>query len=1175
MISIQAVCRQVSTAAAALVLAAAGAWADAGSAAPCPAFSSSRTFVNLTGQTVDGLHLVLHGPQEADLVDTGPENPFGAPVFSDLGPEGTYHMRFRGAAVGPGQAVRIALCTDRPQLDLVPQGNAPAHYWLFEDEPVAGQALPAVGYRFGQVESGAGAYALRLELTNAERAEAGIERVEWAVVPHPLTDLSWERLSAEVSWQVLGERLTLPAAEHEVGPARLSFELPGSFRFDEPGAVVIRFTASEPDNPANAVRGVGQAVVAALLQPVFHESRAVAVVAARPGVAAGPLAVVRSTAARYPLLGRTAIHFKLQDQDGALHGVALAPDGGEVSAEALAAEEGARREAVYGTLDPDLAARHARALPDEPLPIALWLRPGEAAGTAPPWAPEPGTELSADELDQRLAEVDAHWTARLLAAAEPVVSRLADMGFPAAASTFSPVVLASLPPASIAEVARWPEVATVYLAPTAVDELEVAGPVVGGDLLRSQGWTGAGIRLGQVEIDGATPAGNPFLPGVTQDTGFSCLSAHSTGVAGIIASTHGTRSGIAPGVQLYAGGACSGQSGPLLQAANRTAAWGARAINLSWGDPTGTAPAFLDRSFDHMVWSGLRSIVKSAGNQAPPCGASSIITSPGRAYNVVTVGNADDRNSLDPADDIMGPCSSFVDPTSTNGDREKPEVAAPGTNINSTTMSSPWTGGIGSGTSFAAPVVTGGAGLLFQRVPMLASLPEATKAILMTTAVHNVEGVTRLSERDGAGVVVLDHAMSTTNTGRWGFRAYLCATAPFAWDVQTMFLSANRRTRVTLAWSTEAWGWNDYANRPSADLDLQVIAPGGSPVASSASWDNTYEIVEFVTPVSGNYRIRVVRFRCDRDPARIGWAWRQDEDNIIPGLGWEGQGADIDVVDINANGTPDLVLMVYDSPPGPNNFRYQIGWDLDPLGRTASWTNFPQVSGVGWEGQGAGMDLANLDANPRPEMVVMAYDSPPGPNDFRYIIGWNLSTAGVPTHWTGPFFIGGLGWEAQGAGLEIANLNGVGGPEMVLTAYDNPPGANTFRYKIGWDLAANGTTGNWTFPPILGGVGWEAQGAGAALRNLDGNPRPELVHMAYDNPPGANTFRYRIGWNLAPNGTPASWSGGQMVRGIGWEADGADVDIFDVDGDGTAEIFLMCYDDPPGANTFRYRVIDP
>ena len=84
---------------------------------------------------------------------------------------------------------------------------------------------------------------------------------------------------------------------------------------------------------------------------------------------------------------------------------------------------------------------------------------------------------------------------------------------------------------------------------------------------------------------------------------------------------------------------------------------------------------------------------------------------------------------------------------------------------------------------------------------------------------------------------------------------------------------------------------------------------------------------------------------------------------------------------------------------------------------------------------------------------------------------------------------------------------------MILMAYDNPAGANSFRYKIGWNLNTSGVATNWSNYVQVPGVGWEGQGADIAVCNLDNNPAKEYIFMAYDNPAGANSFRYKILFN--------------------------------------------------------------
>jgi len=241
----------------------------------------------------------------------------------------------------------------------------------------------------------------------------------------------------------------------------------------------------------------------------------------------------------------------------------------------------------------------------------------------------------------------------------------------------------------------------------------------------------------------------------------------------------------------------------------------------------------------------------------------------------------------------------------------------------------------------------------------------------------------------------------------------------------------------------------------------------------------------------------------------------------VQGVGWEGQGADVAIANLDGDSRPDMVLMAYDNPAQANTFRYRIGWNLNSNGVATRWDNdYVTVQGVGWEGQGAGIAIANLDGDSRPDMVLMAYDNPAEANTFRYRVGWNLNSNGVAARWDNDYVtVEGVGWEGQGAGVAIANLDGNSRPDMVLMAYDNPAEANTFRYKIGWNLNSNGAAARWDSGFVtVEGVGWEGQGAGVAIENLDEYSRPEMILMAYDNPAEANTFRYKVLRNLNNNG---------------------------------------------------------
>ncbi len=192
---------------------------------------------------------------------------------------------------------------------------------------------------------------------------------------------------------------------------------------------------------------------------------------------------------------------------------------------------------------------------------------------------------------------------------------------------------------------------------------------------------------------------------------------HGTHVAGIICSTDSLYKGVAPAALLV--------NAKIFDAENRTSAllaaaeWGAvllndtvEVINTSLGSRVtadGQSPVsiFADSliyNYD-VVW------VTAAGNDGPH-GCS--ISVPGDAYNIITVGAVDDKDTDQRYDDEVAHFSSRG-PTSDG--RVKPDVVAPGVNIIS--CSANWDSGgaaflVASGTSMATPHVAGASALLVE-----------------------------------------------------------------------------------------------------------------------------------------------------------------------------------------------------------------------------------------------------------------------------------------------------------------------------------------------------------------------------------------------------------------------------------------------------------------------------
>lgn len=285
------------------------------------------------------------------------------------------------------------------------------------------------------------------------------------------------------------------------------------------------------------------------------------------------------------------------------------------------------------------------------------------------------------------------------------------------------------------------------------------------------------------------------------------------------------------------------------------------------------------------------------------------------------------------------------------------------------------------------------------------------------------------------------------------------------------------------------------------------------------------------------------------------------------------EGADIAAGNINGTGGPDIVMMAYDAPSGGNTFRYRVGFDLDANGIATRITEPIIVAGLGNVGEGAGAALGNFNGNANADLLLMAYDAPNGGNTFRYKILYDLNPiSGLSTSESPMVTVAGVGNVGEGAGVALQDIDNNGIPEIILMAYDAPSGGNSFRYKIGWNPNNNGVATSWSNLIQANGVGNVGEGAGIAFGNFDSNPRPDMILMAEDAPSGQNQFRYYVGWNVNTSGVASSFSSLQLVTGLANVSNGAGVCVTNLDGNGTPDLIIMNYDDPSGANTFRYKV---
>jgi len=335
-----------------------------------------------------------------------------------------------------------------------------------------------------------------------------------------------------------------------------------------------------------------------------------------------------------------------------------------------------------------------------------------------------------------------------------------------------------LPNAALPLVAGSPLVLGVSLDRVVVGAMERTGATIGATAVRQTlGYDGSGVGVAIID-SGVAPAHDDladpatgaqrvdaFVDLVNGQTSSYDDYGHGTHVAGIIGGTGfdsgGARTDIAPGARLIVlkvlddqgRGHISDVIAALDYVVANKNALNIRVVNLSVA--TGVYESYesdpLTLAAKRAVDAGIVVVAAAGNNGRGPTGNTQYagITAPGNAPWVLTVGASSHMGTVDRADDTMAAFSSrgpgAIDYAA------KPDLVAPGVGLESLTDPASWlytarsayllSGTVPtpylpylslSGTSMAAPVVTGTVALMLQANPSLT--PNAVKAILQYTA---------------------------------------------------------------------------------------------------------------------------------------------------------------------------------------------------------------------------------------------------------------------------------------------------------------------------------------------------------------------------------------------------------------------------------------------------------
>ena len=501
--------------------------------------------------------------------------------------------------------------------------------------------------------------------------------------------------------------------------------------------------------------------------------------------------------------------------------------------------------------------------------------------------------------------------------------------------------VAEVPNASLESLARHARVSAIRLDRPVRGTMERTSATIGAKWVRESldlDGTGVGVAI----IDSGVAAWHDdlgserivhfadfvdFQPTPHDDYG------HGTHVAGIIAGSgydsNGARRGIAPGAKLVVLKVLDGEGfgyisnviAALDYAVEHRAQFNIRVINLSVA-----AGVYESYTTDPLTLAARRAVeagvvvVTAAGNLGRNAQGQTQyggITAPGNAPWVLTVGASSHNGTINRADDSMASFSSrgpsYIDYTA------KPDLVAPGVGIESLadassllvathpnarlwgtvdTVTQPYLSL--TGTSMAAPVVTGTVALMFQANPSLT--PNLIKAILQYTSEHksryndltqgagflNARGAVLLAKLFAAGdsVPVDSAGIDPTPWNRhinWGNHRIgggKLRPDANAWRPSVTWGSATTDEGDTIVWGTACTATEDCGTAilaTSSNEDNIVWGTSSSADEDNIVWGTTCGGADCVDTIWGG------DCTASADCANIVWGTATDEVNIVWG----------------------------------------------------------------------------------------------------------------------------------------------------------------------------------------------------------------------------------------------------------------------------------------------------
>lgn len=294
-------------------------------------------------------------------------------------------------------------------------------------------------------------------------------------------------------------------------------------------------------------------------------------------------------------------------------------------------------------------------------------------------------------------------------------------------------------------------------------------------------------------------------------------------------------------------------------------------------------------------------------------------------------------------------------------------------------------------------------------------------------------------------------------------------------------------------------------------------------------------------------------------------------------------GAGVDVGNVDGTTGLDMFAAWVDDPSGNNYIYYRLGKNVNTDTGNATWTATSKwTTAIGYYTSGCDVALGYIGGGTAVDALIAWVDNPTGQDTIKYVIGWDLTTSGVPASWSAikSMPTDGVGYNNEGLGVKLASVTGTSRPDLVTAWVDNPDSGNDYvRYKIGKDIDTSGNIATWTAWSSFATNVVTCQDCGISVGDFDMNGYKDIVFSVMEwhtGPDSTNKITYKVGWNVDSNGAPTGWTGWTCgpAGWIGTESDGFGLACGQLNAYGCEELFFFWIDDTSdtGGNDAYYRM---